>query len=129
MLRLVDLRGDRRLEGADRLPRAASETVEAARTAVAEILADVRSEGDDAIRRLTERLDGWAGGPLEVPASEAKAALDQLDPSLRAALDRALTEGRRDPACTVAQELFEYFPDLRDKHCSWQGRESREERS
>lgn len=93
MLTLVDLRGDRSDAGA-RLPRAAAETVDAARRSVREIVATVRTDGDAAVARWTREFDGWDGGPLEVPAEEARAALAALDPTLRGALGRAVEQIR-----------------------------------
>ena len=57
--------------------------------AVRAILDDVRRRGDDAVREHTERFDGCRVDALRVPQAEAKAALDGLSPSLRAALEFA----------------------------------------
>ncbi len=87
MLKRLDVRG---LGGdlAGRLPRpqAAGEPPVAE---VQAILARVREGGDDAVRQLTERFDGVTIDELAVPASELTAALDGLDPDLRAALEAA----------------------------------------
>jgi histidinol dehydrogenase len=61
----------------------------AAIEAVREIVADVRARGDDALRDLTERLDGCRIDELRVPAAELQQALDDARPELRAALDYA----------------------------------------
>jgi histidinol dehydrogenase len=50
------------------------------------ILADVRREGDAAIRRYTEAFDGTAPDALEVPKTEWAAALAGLESDLQAAL-------------------------------------------
>lgn len=58
---------------------------------VASILADVRTQGDEALVRVTARLD-WPGavvGGLRVPLGELRAAFDRLNPELRAALELA----------------------------------------
>ena len=67
---------------------------------VAAILARVRAEGDAAVAELTERFDGhrlaWRIGP-----ADCRAALDGLEPTLRAALElaadriRVFHEGQR----------------------------------
>lgn len=57
----------------------------------ASIIARVRAGGDDALRALAREFDGVALGSLEVPAARCRQALDQLDPSLRAALERSAT--------------------------------------
>ncbi len=63
--------------------------------AVARLLADVRSQGDPALRRWTERIDGITPQALEVPRSEWAAAYRALSPDLRTSLERA-TERIRD---------------------------------
>lgn len=93
MLRRIDLRGDR-TDPTDRLPRAAAATVERAREAVREVVAAIKANGDTAVRRFTERFDGWPGGDLEVPPAQAKEALEEVDPGLRAALERAADQIR-----------------------------------
>ena len=57
--------------------------------AVAAIIADVRERGDDAVRDLTERFDGCRLDDLAVGRQAMAAALDRLDPGLRAALELA----------------------------------------
>lgn len=59
------------------------------RTQTSEILAQVRSSGDDALRDLAQRYDGVTLESLEVPRAAWRAALDALDPALRRALERA----------------------------------------
>lgn len=57
--------------------------------AVREICQEVAAGGDQALRRLTERFDGWAPGPgetLEVPGEWLDAALDRLTSDQGAAL-------------------------------------------
>ena len=93
MLPTLDLRGDRS-DPTARLPRAATATVEAARDAVREILDAVKARGDDAVAEYTKEHDGWPGGALEIGLDEAKAALEGLEPALRAALERAADQIR-----------------------------------
>ena len=64
------------------------------RRTVAEIVDQVRTQGDEAVARLTLRLDGWPGGPLRVPREAGRAALAALDPDLRSALERAAEQIR-----------------------------------
>ncbi|HET7338270.1 MAG TPA: histidinol dehydrogenase, partial [Candidatus Dormibacteraeota bacterium] len=62
------------------------------RAAVAAICADVMARGDDALRVLGKRFDGWApatGEGFEVPQAEVKAAVGRLDPNDRGALEFA----------------------------------------
>ena len=87
MLQRLDLRG----QGTDlrgKLPRPA-QAAEGPVAAVREILDDVRQRGDDAVRDLTERFDGVRLDDLRVPTEDLAAALDDVDPGLRAALTAA----------------------------------------
>ncbi|TMG10386.1 MAG: histidinol dehydrogenase [Chloroflexi bacterium] len=62
------------------------------REAVAEICARVMAEGDEALRELGLRFDGWAPEPgesFEVPNHDVAAAADRLPPADRAALEFA----------------------------------------
>ncbi|QXC62565.1 histidinol dehydrogenase [Aquihabitans sp. G128] len=87
MLRRLDLRGaGNDLRG--KLPRP-DQAAEGPVAVVAEILADVRERGDDAVRDLTERFDGTRPGALRVPPDAITAALDAIDPELRTALEVA----------------------------------------
>lgn len=56
---------------------------------VAGLLAEVRRDGDSAIRAQTRRFDGVDLDVLEVPRSTWSAALDDLPPTIRGALGRA----------------------------------------
>ena len=58
--------------------------------AVAAIVADVRARGDDALRELTRRFDGVQLEAIEVPSEAGAAALEALDPTIRAALEQAI---------------------------------------
>ena len=91
-LRMLDLRGDRS-DPTDRLPRPAVDLA-AARGGVDAVLSDVRDDGDDALRRLTERFDGVAVDALRVPDDVRRAALADLAPDLRAALEQAIDQVR-----------------------------------
>lgn len=59
--------------------------------AVAEIVAAVRERGDDAVAELEERFGAGAVDPRmsPVPDAEVRAALERIDPEMRAALDTA----------------------------------------
>lgn len=57
--------------------------------AVREIIADVRTRGDDALRDLTARFDGCRIDDLRVPGGELSAALATLPPAFREALEFA----------------------------------------
>jgi histidinol dehydrogenase len=61
------------------------------------IIDEVRSGGDRAVRRLTERFDRAELGPEEiaVPPAEIEAAIGTLEPAVRAGLREALANVRR----------------------------------
>ena len=88
LLTTIDLRGH---SGDLRRALPAPEIVDDgdAATAVRAILADVRAGGDTALRDLTERFDRVRIDDIRVPPEEVKAALDQIPPALRQALEAA----------------------------------------
>jgi histidinol dehydrogenase len=56
---------------------------------VSEMIAEVRRDGDAALRAYAARFDGATLDALEVPRAECAAALDRLDPELRRVMERA----------------------------------------
>ncbi|MBX3069605.1 MAG: histidinol dehydrogenase [Thermomicrobiales bacterium] len=72
-------RGIRRIFGED---LTASEVVD-------RILDDVRTGGDEAVKRLTAQIDGAAPEQLEVPKAEWETAFRSLDPGMQDALQTA----------------------------------------
>jgi histidinol dehydrogenase len=75
------------------LPRAGFD-VEAALAVVRPICDDVRSRGAAALHELNERFDGVRTTNLRVPAEALAAALNQLDPVVRAALEESIRRAR-----------------------------------
>jgi histidinol dehydrogenase len=57
--------------------------------AVAEMMADVRRRGDEALRAMAERFDGVTLEDVEVPRAAWDGALVSLNPGVRGALERA----------------------------------------
>lgn len=82
---LAALDGAARRAVVERAPADGAEVGDAVRA----IIADVRRDGDVALRRLAARFDGAALDALEVPRARRRAALDGLDRTLRRALERA----------------------------------------
>ncbi|MBW8827671.1 MAG: histidinol dehydrogenase, partial [Acidobacteria bacterium] len=76
MLRRLDLRGAG-LDLRDRLPRPAT-AGDGPLAAVQTILAEVRTDGDAAVRRLTAQFDGADVADPRVPAEELAAALERI---------------------------------------------------
>ena len=93
MLSRLDLRGDRNSAAADLLPRARLD-VDAALDAVRPVCEAIRMRGRAAVVELTERFDGVRVDELRVPESALAAALETLDPAVRAALDEAIRRAR-----------------------------------
>jgi histidinol dehydrogenase len=77
--------------------RALVPTGELVRDAVAEIVAHVRSRGDEALLDYTRRFDtaGAEPSPLKVDQAELDMAVESVDPYVRAAIDAATTNVRR----------------------------------
>lgn len=88
MLNRLDLRGLRGRDLVAALPRP-DPGGDGPVAAVAEIVDDVRSRGDLAVRELTSRLDGVELATHIVGAEELRAALESIDPELRRALESA----------------------------------------
>jgi len=76
-------------ERAGALRRPAQETRQATADTVAAIVAEVRADGDAALRRFAERFDGAAPAAFAVSAAEFEAAETAVSAPLRAAIDEA----------------------------------------
>jgi histidinol dehydrogenase len=73
------------------------------------IVEDVREDGDAALRRYVERFDA-VEGPLAVTAAELYAALDALDPAVRAGLETAIANVRAVAEADVAGDVDVALP-------------------
>jgi histidinol dehydrogenase len=107
VLTRLDLRvrtGDPR----DLLPRADLD-VAAAVEAVRPVCESIREHGDSAVFEATKRFDGVdheaAGRGLRVTAAELKAALEELDPEVRTALEEAIRRTRLVTAATRPRDV------------------------
>lgn len=56
---------------------------------VAEILRDVRDNGDRAVRAYSEKFDGWVPDALEISMEEIERIMQDCDPDFLAAMERA----------------------------------------
>jgi histidinol dehydrogenase len=61
---------------------------------VAEVVADVRSRGDDAVLEWTREFEGTEARPGFASADELRAATDAVDPAVRTALEVAIANVR-----------------------------------
>ncbi|GHJ38251.1 histidinol dehydrogenase [Streptomyces sp. TS71-3] len=96
MISRIDLRGAALPEGAalrDLLPRAEFD-VQAALEKVRPICDDVHHRGSAAVLEWGEKFDGVRPERLRVPADALRAALEDLDPAVRAALEESVRRAR-----------------------------------
>lgn len=104
MIRRIDLREAGRdpasVDYRSAVPRAEFDA-EAAAHVVQPIIDEVRARGADAVRDYTDKLDGVWVEDLRVPAESMAAALADLDPAVRAALEESVRRLR----ATCAAEL------------------------
>ncbi|MFE3946896.1 histidinol dehydrogenase [Streptomyces sp. NPDC059118] len=96
MISRIDLRGAALPEGGalrDLLPRAEFD-VEAALETVRPICEDVRHRGSAAVIEWGEKFDGVRIDSIRVPAAAIAAAVEGLDPAVRAALEESIRRAR-----------------------------------
>ena len=85
----IDVRGGAELE-LDRIAtRTAGQAQREAAKSVESFLDQVREDGDQALKALTKKFDGFAPDPLRVPPTELQSAWDETPPDLRDALELA----------------------------------------
>jgi histidinol dehydrogenase len=89
---MIDLRGSA-ADPRSVLPRAALD-VDAAVERIRPVVEAVRRDGLAAVREATARFDGIELDTLRVPPEHIAAALEELDPAVRAALAEAITRAR-----------------------------------
>ncbi|MFI7251234.1 histidinol dehydrogenase [Micromonospora chalcea] len=93
MLNRIDLRGGAR-DPRRLLPRAQLD-VSVAVERIRPLVEAVREHGYPAIREASERFDGVSPERLRVPVETIRAAEDELDPQVRAALLESITRARK----------------------------------
>ncbi|MCA0143549.1 histidinol dehydrogenase [Blastococcus sp. LR1] len=97
MLARIDLRGNalpgvRELAGL--LPRAATD-IDSVLATVRPLCEDVRVRGAQAVREITARIDGVDAEDFAVPQEALDRALAECDPTLRAALEEAISRVKK----------------------------------
>lgn len=110
-LSVTDLRGTAPSDAAllaalPRLHRAPGSGPEAA---VRQILDDVHQRGAAAVQDFSERFDGARPAQLRVPAAALVAALEDLDPAIREALEASIERARAFSAAQLPQEVTTRF--------------------
>jgi histidinol dehydrogenase len=95
MIQTLDLRGRRpsRAELMGLVPRAQVD-VTTATDAAAQLIADVRADGEDALRAQAERFDRTRPEAIRVDPLDIAAAISALDPAIRAAIDESIRRVR-----------------------------------
>ena len=110
MIQTIDLRGEvltpQRLAAS--VPRAEVDVAKAVEAA-AELIEDVRTNGIVALARQARRFDGTDPAHLRVPAADISRAVEELDPTVREALEEAI---RRVREATAAQLPGERITEL-----------------
>ena len=109
-MRIIDLRGKRltRAEMLAAMPRAEMGTDEATEL-VQPILDDVKARGAAALRDFQEKFDHVRPEHLRVPAEAMTAALEELDPAVRASIEESV---RRSRAVAASQVPEDFHTDL-----------------
>ena len=117
-MRIIDLRGKKltRAEMLEAMPRAEMGTNEATEL-VQPILDDVKARGAAALRDFAEKFDHIRPEHLRVPVEAMKAAVDELDPEVRAAIEESV---RRCRAVSASQVPAPFHTDLAEgEHSFW----------
>ena len=109
-MRIIDLRGKRltRAEMLAAMPRAEMGTDEATEL-VQPILDDVKARGAAALRDFEEKFDHVRPEHLRVPTEAMTAALEELDPAVRASIEESV---RRSRAVAASQVPEDFHTDL-----------------
>ncbi len=106
-MRIIDLRGKKlsRAELLEAMPRAEMGTSKAG-DLVRPILEDVKNRGAVALRDFGEKFDGVRPVNLRVPTEAITAALDALDPEVRAAIEESVRRARAVAASQVPEDFY-----------------------
>ena len=111
IMRIIDLRGKNlsRAELLAAMPRAAMGTSEAT-DLVRPILDDVKERGAAALRDFEEKFDHVRPERLRVPVEAMTAALETLDPEVRAAIEESVRRARAVAANQVPRTFTPIWP-------------------
>ncbi|MCW2803418.1 MAG: hisD [Propionibacteriaceae bacterium] len=110
MLRIIDIRGRRaageRLDYAAIVPRADFD-VDAAVEIVRPICDEVAYNGLASLQKYSERFDHVVPQHFRVPEADLQAALDELDPDVRAAFEESIRRRRMVSAAELGEKAVE----------------------
>ncbi|MCH4249996.1 MAG: histidinol dehydrogenase [Microbacteriaceae bacterium] len=115
MLQRIDLRGTaltpKQLRA--RLPRATADSAAASRAA-ADLVAEVREHGAEALVDQARRFDHIEDPVIPVPAEQIRAAVEELEPDLREAIEVTIERVRRATAAQLHEPVVtEFAPGAR----------------
>jgi histidinol dehydrogenase len=121
MIALLDLRAEH-LTGirlSRLLPRPGTD-VASAEAAAHQLVEDVRLRGEEALLEQAERFDGLRPPAIRVHPEDLHAALEELDPAVRAALEEAVSRVREASAAQVPPERTTRIADGAEIVQRWQ---------
>jgi histidinol dehydrogenase len=121
MIQTLDLRGTRpsRAELVDLVPRARVDVAAASETAAA-LIAEVRQSGESALLDQAERLDGVRPARIRTDPADITAAVESLDPRVRAAIEEAVDRVRRASEAQVPPPAVTRFGEGAEIVQRWQ---------
>ena len=93
MIEIVKADGKAERQLIQKLKERSGEVDRTVTAAVSELLEDIKKNGDEAVRRYTEKFDGSCPEQFEVPAEELERAVKDCDPDFVAALEKAAFKG------------------------------------
>ncbi|PWC07853.1 histidinol dehydrogenase [Mycetocola zhujimingii] len=120
-IQTIDLRGIQptRAELLQRIPRPIV-NIAVASEAAERLISEVRLEGESALKRHAELFDGVRDASIAVDASEITAAMNGLDPAVRAALDASIERVRAASTAQLPAPTTTSFGPGAQVHQRWQ---------
>ncbi|AWB86301.1 histidinol dehydrogenase [Mycetocola zhujimingii] len=120
-IQTIDLRGIQptRAELLQRIPRPIV-NIAVASEAAERLISEVRLEGESALKRHAEAFDGVRDASIAVDASEITAAMNGLDPAVRAALDASIERVRAASTAQLPVPTTTSFGPGAQVHQRWQ---------
>lgn len=120
-IQTIDLRGIQptRAELLQRIPRPIV-NIAVASEAAERLISEVRLEGESALKRHAEAFDGVRDASIAVDASEITAAMNGLDPAVRAALEASIERVRAASTAQLPVPTTTSFGPGAQVHQRWQ---------